>query len=85
MSDEPERARLLLRQCYDKALDTFWELASLPLSADGTAGACAMTLAGVASDGGCGGGNVVGCGGSGVSGSAAALVTGKDDRTERKR
>ncbi|CAM9712328.1 unnamed protein product [Scytosiphon promiscuus] len=29
MSDQPERARFLLRQCYEKAFDTFWKLALL--------------------------------------------------------
>ncbi|CAN0460188.1 unnamed protein product, partial [Scytosiphon promiscuus] len=27
MSDQPERARVLLRQCYEKAFDAFWKLA----------------------------------------------------------
>ncbi|CAM9128689.1 unnamed protein product [Hapterophycus canaliculatus] len=69
LSDEPERARLLLRQCYDKAFDTFWEMALLSLSADATFSASAATpvpAAAAAGDEGGGGGG----GGGGVGGGA---------------
>ncbi|CAN0507601.1 unnamed protein product, partial [Ectocarpus sp. 8 AP-2014] len=28
LANEPERARYLLRECYDKSLDSFWKLVS---------------------------------------------------------
>ncbi|CBN74191.1 FHA-HIT protein [Ectocarpus siliculosus] len=89
LANEPDRARYLLRQCYDKTLDSFWKLVSsetsgaaavvaTPTAAADTAAAASAAAAPGASGGG---------GGGHCSGSAAAADTGvgKGAVTKRKR
>ncbi|CAN0084040.1 unnamed protein product, partial [Ectocarpus sp. 4 AP-2014] len=90
LANEPDRAHYLLRQCYDKSLDSFWRLASsetsgaaavvaTPTAAADTAAAASAASAPGASGGGGGGGH--------CSGSVAAANTGvgKEGVTKRKR
>lgn len=72
--DDPDRARSLLRQCYDNALSSFWELAS---SAAAAAAAAASSSEGASA---AGGGSVDG-GGEG----AGAMAVGREGGKKRKR
>lgn len=89
LANEPDRARYLLRQCYDKSLDSFWKQVSSETSgatAVVATSTAAADIAGAASAAAAPG--VSGGGGRGhCSGSAAAADTGvgKEGVTKRKR
>ncbi|CAN0411320.1 unnamed protein product [Ectocarpus sp. 12 AP-2014] len=94
LANEPDRARYLPRECYDKSLDSFWKLVSsgtsgtaavvaTPTAAtDATAAASAAAAAAAPRASGGGGGG----GGDRCSGSAAAADTGvgKEGGTKKK-
>ncbi|CAM9127374.1 unnamed protein product [Ectocarpus fasciculatus] len=90
LSSEPDRARNLLRECYDKSLDIFWKLASsgtfgadavvaTPTAAGNTPAAASAAAAAAAAAPG-----VSGSGGGGGAAVAGPGV-GKEGGTKRKR
>ncbi|CAB1108398.1 unnamed protein product [Ectocarpus sp. CCAP 1310/34] len=83
LANEPDRARYLLRECYDKSLDSFWKLVSSETS--GAAAVVATPTA--AADDAAAASAAAAPGASGGGGSAAGADTavGKEGVTKRKR
>ncbi|CAM9459764.1 unnamed protein product [Pylaiella littoralis] len=81
LTEEPDRARNLLRQCYDKTLAIFWEQALLA-AAGGAVGNSATTGAAAAADAA----DAAAAGAGSENSQAAAMAVGKGTSgTKRKR